>query len=123
MHLKLPSPFTTASKGRISASAFAIVPPPYTKDKYGNELNDIVEDDAKNEDSNDGVGQFDDAFESEDEEDDDEVELELEFPSLLAASTVPYEGEDNANDNNDTTKANLEVVNEVVEEKEKKTVF
>merc|ERR1712166_374935 len=117
MHLKLPSPFTTASKGRISASAFAIVPPPYTKDKYGNELNDVVEDDAKNEDSNDGIGQFDDASES---EDDGEEELELEFPSLLAASTVPYEGEDIDIKNN----KNLEVLNEeivvnevVVEEK------
>jgi len=44
-----------------------------------------------------GANQFDDA--SEDEKEDDaaaavEEELQEEFPSLLAASTVPYEGED-----------------------------
>ena len=44
-------------------------------------------------------GQFDDASEDEDEEEPQnaatvEEELEQEFPSLLAASTVPYEGED-----------------------------
>jgi hypothetical protein len=116
-----PSPFTTASKGRISSSAFAIVPPPYTKDKYGNELelkvtiDKVDDDDDDNEDVN-GVGQFDDASES-DEEEEETIELELEFPSLLAASTVPYEGEDNEINNN------LEVVNEekekVVEKEEK----
>eukprot|EP00533_Pseudo-nitzschia_delicatissima_P000455 CAMPEP_0116105418 /NCGR_PEP_ID=MMETSP0327-20121206/15022_1 /TAXON_ID=44447 /ORGANISM="Pseudo-nitzschia delicatissima, Strain B596" /LENGTH=961 /DNA_ID=CAMNT_0003597823 /DNA_START=37 /DNA_END=2922 /DNA_ORIENTATION=- len=45
----------------------------------------------------DDGGQFDDASEDEDETQDDAVieeELQQAFPSLLAASTVPYEGED-----------------------------
>jgi len=55
---------------------------------------------AKNKSNNDidgecSGGQFDDASEDEDEiEGNIEDELQLEFPSLLVASTVPYEGED-----------------------------
>jgi len=45
-------------------------------------------------------GQFDDASEDDDDECVAEDELQLEFPSLVAASTVPYEGEDDEIDAN-----------------------
>lgn len=59
----------------------------------------------KSNENGGGGGQFDDAS---DDEDDLEEELESEFPSLLAASAVPYEGEDdeiNNNEGSETTAA------------------
>jgi len=60
-----------------------------------------------NKDDENNDGQFDDASEDEEEEPAQqqrqqiEDELELEFPSLLAAVTVPYEGEDDDDETND----------------------
>jgi RNA-binding protein NOB1 len=69
---------------------------------------------ATNDDDNDG-GQFDDA--SDDAEDNNatslEDELQTEFPSLLAAATVPYEGEDDEIENGDETPATENGDNEV----------
>ncbi len=66
------------------------------------------------ESTSESGGQFDDASEDEDEEEPQnaatvEEELQEEFPSLLAASTVPYEGEDDEIDANNAEPEREEV--------------
>jgi RNA-binding protein NOB1 len=63
--------------------------------------------DNKVSNASDAGGVFDDASEDEDDPQNAEAELQLEFPSLIAASTVAYEGEDDEIDargeNNEAT--------------------